>query len=95
MMIRSFLYASAVLAFISFWVAGFTGEQHRLYLASSAVLFVSSLVTWIGAIYVWSVARRSGRSHVASLIFLVPFGFMVGWLYVLIRAHELSRPSMR
>ena len=94
-MVRSFLYASAVLAFISFWVAGFMSEQHYFYLASSAVLFVSSIVTWIGAIYVWSVARRSGRSHVASLIVLVPFGFMLGWLYVLIRAHELSRAPLR
>lgn len=91
MMMRWLLYVTAVLAFIAFWTAGFGGDQSRFYLVSSAVLFVTSLLTWIGAIYIWSVARKSGRSHVITLIMLVPFGFMIGWLYVLLRAHELTR----
>lgn len=86
-----FLYAAAAGVFISFWVSAFADEGTTTYVASGVVLFFTALVTWIGAIYVWAVARRYSKSSIFSLILLVPFGFVIGWIYVLVRARELAR----
>lgn len=87
------LYVAAIAAFLSFGVSAFAEEGSGVYTASGVVLFPASLTTWIGAIYVWTVARRSSRSSLLSLVILVPFGFVIGWLYVLARGHELVRYS--
>lgn len=91
MRIRWSLYGAAFLAFASFWTSGFLREGSGAYVVSCVILFFSSLTTWVGAIYIWAVAHRSGRSRILTLIALAPFGFLVGWLYVLLRGHELKQ----
>lgn len=92
------LYSAAILAFVSFWVAGFARDGTNLYIGASVLLLLSSVTCWIGSIYIWSVSNQNKRGHILTLAALVLLGFIFGWLYVLIRAHKVRHvagPSLR
>ena len=88
---RLFLYITAIVTFVSFWVAGFSRDGTNLYVVASAVLFAGSLICWIASIYIWSLSGRRRAASLVTLTALVLFGFICGWLYVLLRGHELTR----
>lgn len=63
----------------------------RVELAANGVVFASLILTWIGAVVVRAKLGLEGTWAVVSLGLLVLFGFLVGWLYVAVRAWSLPQ----
>ena len=91
MHLRNGLYVAAATAFVTFWISGFAREDSMAYIVSCVLLLIASLVSWVGAVYTWAIARQSARSSLLTLVVIVPMGFICGWLYILLRGHELTR----
>lgn len=48
------------------------------------VTFVLMVISWIGAVYLWSVAPSRGAIKAIILVGLVLFGFFIGAFYILL-----------
>jgi hypothetical protein len=55
----------------------------RFYILAGTALLVAGLVSWVGAVQFWLHRRRAHLSSELGAVLLVPFGFLIGWVYVL------------
>jgi hypothetical protein len=81
------LYSAAILAFVSFCVAGFAQDGTNLYIGASVLLLLSSVTCWIGSIYIWSVSNQtvggvSPRSRCSSCWDSFLAGFMCSFVRI-------------
>jgi hypothetical protein len=55
----------------------------------SIITFISLFACWVGAIYIWCQINARTASHIIALIFLLPFGFLWGWVYILFACRDV------
>jgi hypothetical protein len=61
--------------------------------AVTVVLFLLLVTSWVAAVYVCIRLRASRAIHLLALVFLIPLGFFVGWVYLLFASHALPERS--
>ena len=83
----TFAFAVPVAAFVML----FATDGGRVHLAANGVVFASLILTWIGAVIVRARLGLHGTWPIISIGLLVLFGFLVGWLYVAVRAWSLPQ----
>jgi hypothetical protein len=66
--------------------SGLPKSFHAMTAVASSLLFLG---TWVGAVYLWILLRRQGRSNYLTLVLLVLAGPVLGWIYLLFRSPTL------
>lgn len=66
---------------------------HRLSETADIIMSVTTFsmlaACWAGSLYIWFRIPSRSVAHVIALIFLVPFGFVWGWAYIIFAARDV------
>ena len=90
-MMRTFLLIFAFAVPVAALVMLAADDGGPVDLAANGVVFASLILSWIGAVIVRAKLGLQGTWPVVSIGLLVLFGFLVGWLYVAVRAWSLPQ----
>ena len=89
-----------IVAFVAFGAVGrvvpageeITDPTLRLWLVlSGSLLAIAGFVCWLGAIRFWLHRRSARMSRSIGAVVLIPYGFLFGWLYLLLARDPFER----